>query len=452
MAGSKTVTRRRFIQTTAAASVVLSSPAASWARVLGANDRLNLAVIGTGGMGRGHTNELMRRRERDNLLVTRVCDVYRRRLNHAVGIIEGSDASGTMEYRDVLDDRDVDAVLIATPDHWHTKIAIEAMEAGKDVYCEKPLSLTIEQAIECRDAVKRYGRTLQVGPQGTSEDRFWKARRAIEAGRIGDVTWSQGSYCRNSRGGQFNWHIDPDAGPKNPSDADGYVWWDRWLGHEWGLAENIPWNADHFFRFRKYFAYNGGVATDLLYHRLAPLLLAISGPNGEYPSRVVASGGKYFEKDGRDIPDTFMMMVDYPSEHTIVLISVMTNDVGIPYIIRGRYGTMEFGGSLTIKEQATWWPEFRKANAGEFSHRMVRNDDGKEAPDPKPGQASFEIHTSPRRDHMGNFLDAIRGEAQPHCNVDLGCSTMVAIKMGVEAYRQNKTLLWDAEREVVIAG
>ena len=83
---------------------------------------------------------------------------------------------------------------------------------------------------------------------------------------------------------------------------------------------------------------------------------------------------------------------------------------------------------------------------------MVRNDVGKEAPDPKPGQESFEIHTSPRRDHMGNFLDAVRGDAQPHCNVDLGCSTMVAIKMGVEAYRQNKTLLWDAEREVVIAG
>lgn len=443
------VSRRRFLQTTAAASAVMASPASSWARVLGANDRLNIAVIGTGGMGKGHTRGLVGRKNKDNLNVIRVCDVYRRRLNVAIGIIGGSESSGTMEYREVLDDPDVDAIVIATPDHWHTKIAIEAMDAGKDVYCEKPLSLTIQQAIDCRDAVKRYGKTLQVGPQGTSEDRMWKAQSAIKRGAIGKVTWSQGSYCRNSRGGQFNWHIDPDAGPKN-SDADGYVWWDRWLGHEWGLAENIPWNADHFFRFRKYFAYNGGVATDLLYHRLAPLLLAISGPNGEYPRRVVASGGKYLEKDDRDIPDTFMMMADYPSEHTVVLISVMTNDVGIPYIIRGQQGTIEFGGSLSVKEQGTWWQEFRKNNAALIEHKMITNDKGKETPDPKPGQASFTIKTEPRRDHMGNFLDAIRGEAELHCNVDLGCSTMVAIKMAVESYRQDKVMLWDAENEQVI--
>jgi predicted dehydrogenase len=445
------ITRRRFIQSTTAASAGLSLlPAASWARVLGANDRLNLAVIGTGGMGTGHTRSLMGRRERDNLLVTRVCDVYRRRLNNAVRVIEGGEDSGTMEYREVLDANDVDAVVIATPDHWHTKIAIEAMDAGKDVYCEKPLSLTVQQALDGRDAGHRTGRTLQVGPQGTSDDRYWKAQRAIADGRIGKVTWSQGSYCRNSRGGQFNWHIDPDAGPQNAHEAEGYVWWDRWLGHEWGLAEQIPWNADHFFRFRKYFAYNGGLATDLLYHRLAPLLLAISGPDGEYPRRVVASGGRYLEKDERDIPDTFMMMVDYPSEHTVVLASVMTNDVGLPDIIRGQYATMEFGNGLTVKEQRAWWEEFRRINAGRFPHRTTRDDDGNEKPDPAPGGASFDIHTSPRRDHMGNFLDAIREEAEPHCNVDLGCSTMVAIKMGVEAYRQNAVLLWDADSERVV--
>jgi predicted dehydrogenase len=445
------VTRRRFIQTTAAASALLVRPAAGWMRAIGANDRLHLAVIGTGGMGHAHLRGLMSRRERDNVAVTKVCDVYRRRLTSAVRRIEGDASSGTMEYREVLDDRGVDAVLIATPDHWHTKIAIEAMEAGKDVYCEKPLSLTIEQAIACRDAVRRTGRVLQVGPQGTSDDRYWKAQSAIAAGRIGKVTWSQGSYCRNSRDGQFNWHIDPDAGPHNPPEADGYVWWDRWLGHEWGLAERISWNPDHFFRFRKYFAYNGGVATDLLYHKLAPLLLSISGPDGEYPDRVVASGGRYIEKDERDIPDTFMLTVDYPSEHTAVMISVMTNDVGIPTVIHGQHGTMEFNDRLiTITEQGTWWREFRQANAGLFSHRLERNEQGGEEPDPKPGQASFDLHTSPRRDHMGNFLDAVRGEAAPHCNVDLGCSTMVAIKMGVEAYRRSKTMRWDADRERMI--
>jgi predicted dehydrogenase len=446
------ITRRRFIAGSASAAAASLLPAASWARVLGANGRINLAVIGTGGMGTSHLQGLMERRERDNVAVTHVCDVYRRRLDRAVRVIEGSPSSGTMEYREVLDAGEVDAVVIATPDHWHTKIAIEAMEAGKDVYCEKPLSLTIEQAIACRDAVKRTRRTLQVGPQGTSEDRFWKARSVIADGRIGRVAWSQGSYCRNSRGGQFNWHIDPDAGPDQPRESAGYVWWDRWLGHEWGLAARIPWNADHFFRFRKYFAYNGGLATDLLYHKLAPLLLAISGPDGEYPLRVVASGGRYLEKDERDIPDTFMMMVDYPTEHTIVLVSVMTNDVGVPDVIRGQHGTIDFDDALTVREQSEWWPEFRATNAGLVAHRMVRGDDGSERPDPAPGGASFRVDLSPRRDHMGNFLDAVRGDAAPHCNVALGCSTMVAIKMGVEAYRQGKVMRWDAATERMIAG
>jgi len=446
------VTRRRFMQSAAALGGLAVLPAASWARVLGANERITYGVIGTGGMGHAHLNDLMGRREAENIAIKRVCDVYRRRLLSATRTIEGNDASGTMEYREVLDDGDVDAVVIATPDHWHTKIAIEAMEAGKDVYCEKPLSLTVEQALECRDAVKRTGRVLQVGPQRTSEDRFWQAQKAIAEKRIGKVVWSQASYCRNSMEGQFNWRIDPDAGPQAPRDSEGYVWWDRWLGHEWGLAEQIPWNADHFFRFRKYWAYNGGVATDLLYHMLAPLLLAITGPNGEYPKRVVASGGKYIEKDERDIPDTFMMMVDYPTEHTAMLVSVMTNDEGIDTRIHGQRGTMDFGDNLKVTEQGAWWPEFRETNAGMVEHKLVTDDEGRERPEPRPGRASFEILSAPRRNHTENFIDAVRGEAKPHCNVDLGCSTMVAIKMGVEAYRSGRTMLWDADSERVVTG
>ncbi len=451
----RNLTRRRFMGAaagaTAAATAWLGRPAASLARVLGANQRLRLAVIGTGGRGMQLLSGLIDRQEDDTISVTRVCDVYRRRLAAACKLINSDGSAGTMEYRQILDEKEVDAVVIATPDHWHTKIAIEAMEAGKDVYVEKPLSLSIAQALDCRDAVRRTGRVLQVGPQGTSDDRFFKARDAIGGDRIGQVTWSQASFCRNSRGGQFNWHIDADAGPHNPPEAEGYVWWDRWLGHEWGLAPAISWNPDHFFRFRKYWAYNGGLATDLLYHRLAPLLMAITGPDGEYPRQVVASGGQYVEKDGRDIPDTFMMTVDYPSQHTVVLISVMTNDIGPPMAIHGRHGTIDFGDRrITIREQAAYWKEFRRTNAGLFAQDIKVGDEGKKVPDPEPGKASFEIHAAPRTDHMGNFLAAVRGDETPHCNVDLGCSTMVAIKMGVEAYRQSRTLLWDASAERVV--
>jgi len=454
------MSRRTFVKSIAgAAGAAYLMPAASFARIRGANDRLIFGVIGTGGQGTYHVHQLVDRAGNDNIEVKKVCDVYRRRLKNSVSIIKGSESSGTMEYREVLDDKDINCVVIATPDHWHTKIAIEAMEAGKDVYCEKPLSLTVQQAIDCRNAVKRTGRTLQVGPQGTSDGSTWAAREAIGKGRIGKVVWSQAAYCRNSREGQFNWHIDPDAGPQNEHGADGYVDWDRWLGHQWGLAEKIPWNADHFFRFRKYYAYNGGVATDLMYHKLAPLLIAISGANGEYPRRVVASGGQYIEKDGRDIADQFFLNIDYPSQHTIVLASVMTNDVGLDTVIHGQYATMEFGGGtakeipgsdLRIKEQGTWANEFRKANADMVEVKTVKDDKGKDRTEPAPGGAAFTIKGAPHRDHMGTFIDAVRKEGPLSCNIDLGCSTMVAIKMGVESYRQNKVMTWDSVKEVVV--
>ncbi|MBL8962919.1 MAG: Gfo/Idh/MocA family oxidoreductase [Phycisphaeraceae bacterium] len=442
------VSRRTFLKSAALASPMLAMPALSWGRIMGSNDRITIGVIGTGGMGTVHVEDFLKIQKSgtENIEVIRVCDVYRRRLNNAVRLIGGSESSGSMEYERVIDDRDVSAVLIATPDHWHTKMAIEAMDAGKDVYCEKPLSLTIEQAIECRDAVRRTGRVLQVGPQGTSEDRWWKAREIIGSGKIGRVVWSQGAYCRNSREGQFNWRIDPDAGPSSPSGGDGYIDWDRWLGHRWGLAPKIEWNADHFFRFRKYYAYNGGVATDLMYHRLAPLLIAIAGPNGQYPRRVSASGGLYIENDGRDIGDTMILNVDYDapyegaSGHTVTLASVMVNDVGLEDAIRGQYGTLRpRGGGWSLTEQSAWAKEFRAANAQAGISSEA-----------KPGEASLEIASGSRRNHKENWFDAIRGKAQPHCNIELGCATMVAIKMGVESFRRSQTLVWDARKEAAV--
>jgi predicted dehydrogenase len=418
------ITRRTFVKATATVPFLSSL---SFSKSPGANERLNIAFIGTGGMGTAHAADLAKRADVENVAITHVCDVYQKRVRRAAEI---TGAAPTIEYREILDNNDIDAVVISTPDHWHTKIAIEAMESGKDVYCEKPLSHTIEQALECRNAVHRTGRTLQVGPQWTSNGRYWAAGDAIAADRIGKVSWSQAAYCRNSRGGQFNWPIDEGAGPQQPKDSKGYIWWDRWLGHEWNLAPKITWNADHFFRFRKYLAYNGGLATDLLYHKLAPFLRAIEGANGAYPSRVVASGGTYLEKDERDIPDTFLMVADYPAEHSIVLASVMTNDEGLPTLIRGQHGTMFVDDGPKLVGQRTWKEEFKAKNGGEME---------------------VILEQPSRRDHMGNFLDAIRNGDELACNVDLGCATMVGIKMAVDALRYDKVMRWDAQNEKVIA-
>ncbi len=422
---SDSVSRRDFLVSSAAGAVAIAATRPTTARADAANDRLTFAVIGCGGMGSGHLGGLMNRAEADNLRVAAVCDVYERRLARARAV---SGTDGVTDYRKILDRPDIDAVLIATPDHWHTKIAIDAMDAGKHVYVEKPLAHTIEQALAARDAVKRYKKVLQVGPQATGNDGIWQAHEAIKAGRIGKVTWGHATYNRNARVCLFNEHqkIDPTAGPERT--GDDHVDWDMWLGHQWGLAPKIDWNPEHFFRFRKYWPYNGGVATDLLYHKLAPLLLAIAGPDGQYPVRVNASGGLYVEKDGRDIPDTFLMTLDYPQEFSLFLASTLTNDSQLPDRIYGKFGTLDLEGTPVLRKNGEFEPEFRAKN----------ND-----------QVEATLDANPRRDMVGNFVDVIRGGGPLNCNVDLGATTMVAIKMAVESYRQRKTMVWDPEKEQV---
>jgi len=427
MSNHSRTSRRAFLKSAVVSTGALAIGGLTPPTALGANERIHFGVIGCGGMGTGHLNSLVKRSDADNLKVLAVSDVYQRRLTRAKNICQGD---GYLDYRKLLERKDIDAVLIATPDHWHAKISIEAMEAGKHVYVEKPMTHTVEQAIQLRDAVKRCQKILQVGPNGTANDSYWEAHEAIKAGRIGKVTWAHASYNRNARVCLFNVHqtIDPTAGPDKT--GEDYIDWDMWLGHQWGLAPKIPWNPEHFFRFRKYWPYNGGVATDLLYHKLAPLLIAIAGPNGEYPRHVNACGGLYIEKDGRDIPDTFLMTADYPSDWSLFLVSTLTNDAGIPDRIYGKHGTMELGGEPSLKFNGDFAPEFK-----------ARNDDKEEV----------RLPLKPRRDLEGNFIDVMRGTATLNCNADLGAATMVAIKLAVESYRQRKTMMWDAVQERMVA-
>ena len=418
-------TRREFLGSTAVAAG--AAP--------GSNDRIGFASIGVGNRGTEHLRVLLKRGAEENVRVTAVCDVFQRYLNRAVSL---SHTEGYLDYRRVLERKDVDAVVIATPDHWHARIALDALAAGKHVYLEKPMTLTIEGALAVRNAVRRTGLALQVGPQWTADDAFWKAQAAIRRGSIGKVTWAQSGLGRNFRECLFNappFRIDPSVGPQSAGDA--YVDWDMWLGHRFGLAPKIPFNPEHFFRFRKYWAYSGGLATDLLYHRLAPMLLAIAGPNGEYPQRVQCAGGLYVEKDGRDIPDTILYTIDYPSEFSVFLVSTLTNSTQVPTRIYGKHGTMEIervgelthGGDPVLTANGEFEQEFKLANDGYGAVRLV---------------------SDVRRDMLGNFIDAIRGKGALYCNAELGAATMVAIRMGIDAWRQRKVMTWDAANERVI--
>ncbi len=418
MAGQEGISRRDFLRNAAVGAAAFGLGAASLpasARVIGANDRINIAVVGCGGMGTGHLNELAdwQKSGENNIQVVGVCDVYEARKNRAKSI---TGAPVFHHYRDLVGRDDVDAVLIATPDHWHAQISIDAMLAGKDVYCEKPMTLYWEEAKEVRRVAKATGRVFQCGAQSCSDGRFHTANQLIRAGAIGKVVWSQSGYSRNSTDGEWNWGIDEGAGPHGEGDRK--IDWELWQGP----ARRRPWDPERFFRFRKFWDYSGGIATDLFYHCLSHMEIAF-GP--ELPCRVSAGGGIFVQHD-REVPDTLHILVDHPSGHTMVLVSSMANAVGTADIIRGHEATMylDEGPGVVIRPEGPWakvHPE-RRVPAG------------------------------PSYNHKANWLSCIRSRSKATCNEDVAYMTMVPIALSVISIREQKTILFDAEKEEVVGG
>ncbi|MGH9846916.1 MAG: Gfo/Idh/MocA family protein, partial [Blastocatellia bacterium] len=220
---STKTTRRDFVKTgVAAAGATAIYHRNVHARILGANDRINIGCIGLGGRGTGVMRETIQIAQTTRpAQIVAVCDVYRKRLNDAKQISNAELA--TMDYREIVARKDIDAVIIATPDHWHAPMAIDAMKAGKDVYCEKPMTRTVEEARKFYEVAKATNRVVQIGSQTTSSDQWWKARKAIEDGMIGQLLMSQGSYHRNSIEGEWNYEIDANAGPQGK--GDDYIDW-----------------------------------------------------------------------------------------------------------------------------------------------------------------------------------------------------------------------------------
>ncbi len=407
----RSITRRLFLRRSGGAAAGLA--AAFFGRrfyptALGANDRINIGSIGCGGRGTSLLNDIVARSEKSGsgVAAVAVSDVYDVRRERARQLCGGKDYK---DYRHLLERKDIDAVIIATPDHWHARMSMDAAEAGKDIYCEKPMTYTVEEAKEVARVVGRTRRVMQIGVQSTSDDIWWQARTVIQQGTIGKLLWTQSGVSRNSIEGDWNYYrIDPNAGPHN-------IDWNAFLGS----APRRPYDPDRFFRWRKYWDYSGGIATDLFYHRLGHLQIAL-GP--EFPKRVVASGGIYVFHD-RETPDTFHMMVDYPTDHTVVLLGSQANGQKVPEIIRGHKATLYFGPpGLVVRPEK----EFAK----EVEERKVE-------PEPRPG-------------HMDNFLRCVRTRLKPHCNEIVGYKVMAAIGMGVRAYREQKVMLFDSEKEQVV--
>jgi len=417
-------------------------------RVIGANDRINVGVIGCGGRGSSDAQSFASfgKANENSCQLVSVCDVYEKRKRTQS---EKFKVQGYSDYRELLEHPDLDAVVIATPDHWHGKMALDAMDAGKDVYLEKPMVHTNEEARLLVDKVKETKRILQVGSQTTSADIWWKAKKAIADGMIGQMIESQGSYHRNSTGGEWNYTIDPNAGPN--AKGDDFIDWNMWLGTQYKLAPTRDYDADRFFRFRKYWDYSLGIASDLFYHVIAPLNICWDEP--QFPYKVMATGGTYVfrlpnGKPDREVPDTFHLLAEYSKGHSLVLSSSMANDTHIPGLIRGHEGTIivvdhgKFEGSvpyITVKPQTTGG----KMVDGKMTGAKAIGGDAYAA---KWGTNDIQIPIDQKDSmaaHIDNFLSCMRTRQKPHLDVETGAKAVVVINLAAESYREGKVMYWD---------
>jgi predicted dehydrogenase len=431
-----TPSRREFIKQigagTAALSATLSSTPAraerrtsKTGRVIGANDRINVGFVGCGGRMRTHIRRVVERsKEKGDVMAVAVNDIWDKRKQTAREATGVDEKSVHHDYRELCRRSDVDVVVISSPDHWHHAHALAALEAGKDVYLEKPMTYTVDEAKDVAEAVKAGGRVLQVGSQYASMDHFWKAKQAIADGLIGQVMWASGGFGRNRNArGEWNYAIDADATEKTLD-------WKAFLGS----APKRPFSPERYFRWRKYWDYSGGIATDLFYHTVSPLLVTI-GP--EFPHRVTASGGIYFQHD-REVPDTFFMNVDYP-KWTMQLACSVGSGVGAPLVIHGSEGTLFVARDSESLDNT----EMEVVPDRDFAEEFKK----------KTGAETLKIPVTPfargTHPHMDNFLECVRTRQAPHLDAETGYRAMAAIGMGVAAYRRNEVLFFDSKRERV---
>ena len=380
-------------------------------------------------MGSGHLGEMIGREKKgEKIQVRAVADCYVRRQKKAVGHVKegtGRDIEAYFDYKKILERDDIHGVIIATPDHWHAQISIDAMAAGKDVYCQKPVTHLIEESLDVRDQVYKTGRVFQCGAQFCSDDFFWQARKFIQNGGIGKVIYAQADYSRNTksgadeRGGEWNWHIDRDASD-SPGAGDAYVDWETWIKP----AKHRAFSQSRFFQFRKFWDYSGGIATDLLYHYMAPLVIAL---DAKAPERATGSGGIWLQKDDREVPDTLFLNLDYPDDYSIIFTSSMCNETRNPLMIRGHKGTIykNDDGSMRVVAEKQFLDWFKKEHGAE----------------------EIVVKPQDRDDHFTNWFNCMRNRTEPHLPIETAYRALAGIWMGVESYKQDKVMFWDNDAE-----
>ncbi len=367
-----------------------------------ANDHIQIALIGAGGQGQGDTKTAL---EVPGTRLVAVADCYDGRLAHSRELW-GKDIFTTRDYREILARKDIDAVIIATPDHWHKQAAVDAMKAGKDVYCEKPMIHLYSDGPEIIDAARSTGRIIQIGSQRVSSIVYAKAKDLLASGAIGKLNMVTARWDRNSSIGAWNYSIPLDA---NTETCD----WPRFEG----TAPRLPFSAERFFQWRKWKDYGSGVAGDLFVHLFSGTHF-ITGSHG--PTRAMATGGLRFWKDGRDVPDVMLALFDYPEGFNLSL-RVNFVDGGEEsegLIFTGSEGIMEIAGN-TVSVSRTPLEKEPGYTVGTFTNEMQKQFISRyrekypvEHPTGPPpvGLEKFIASKgySDSYDHFHNFFDSVR--------------------------------------------
>jgi len=378
--------------------------AASYSRIYGANEKVNLGLIGAGGRGKGVMGTFQKT-ERVN--VTAVCDVYAARIDEALQ--RATSAKGHRDHRKLLESKDVDSVLIATPDHWHTECAIDALNAGKDVYVEKPLTLSIEEGPRIVKAARVNNRICQVGMQQRSGSHYLQAKQEyIQSGKLGKITLARTWWHGNGA------HLQkaPPALRTQPSNLD----WARFLGPvKWR-----DWDPQQFWNFRAYLDFGGGQVTDLFTHWIDVVHMFMDQDN---PISAVAAGGVFHYKDGRTAPDTINVLLEYPTGWTATFEATLA-----PGLTGAAVEMVGTEGRLWITR-------------GRFEYYS------------KEKGAKPVVVESPREqtiEHVENFLDCVKSRNLPNGDVHIGHRSAAASHLGNIAYLQKRRLRYDPDREEIL--
>jgi predicted dehydrogenase len=461
------VNRRDFLKVTAAGATALSLSAASARRVYGANERIGVAFVGVGGRCQAHLDIIakMAKDPKSGVVPVAVCDVWdgheadyeierggkKEKRRYAQGLkpsarkvgLDPSDKKHVVkDYQQLLDLNEVDVVCIATPDHWHAKITIDAANKKKHVYCEKPMTRTIDEAHAVVDACKRNNVVMTVGVQSMADPTWLKAHDAILAGKIGHVAQAQTSYYRNSLVGQ--WRYYRLYKEMNPTTID----WDMFLGHKFEVTKGVPlgpspkevpFDRAIFGQWRCYWPFGGGMFTDLFVHQTTHM---ISAMGVRYPKRVVGGGGLYLEYDGRDVPDVSAIVADYEEGCQLMVTATMINSYPIEEVIRGRLGTIKFvqGGFQIIKDDPS-----QQAGKPARLEESVKPDEMVDCKIEKFSREEWGNNFDTAA-LWANFLECVRaGKRETLCPPELGAAAFTTVAMGVKSYREGKVLFWDNE-------